>query len=463
MNKQTRALAKYVAEMKYEDLPQEVILKAKITMADSLAGGVAGFKIAKQECKWIKDTVDEFGGRPEATLWIDGSKTSGINAALCNGTMMHTVDYDDTYYRAVAHIGSATFAAAISLGEVTDASGKDLITAFVAGFETGARGGNSVNFHTHTHSSYWHTTATTCTISSAAAAARMLGFDDDQTERVLGLGIDQAQGFRACLGQGDFTKSLHAGWPAMRGVMAATLVKHGSTAPRGLLEDPQGYCAAMSDDPRLDELTRGLGDIWELMGDSIKMYPSIGCGHTAVETVDNIFKENNLKLDDIKSVHCRITYLGPGQGAHTTFHTPMQARLSMAYAIATQALTGNILLTDYTDEAINFNRGKPKNAQIEKLMDMIVLDQDRALNEEYPDGSAAESTIETNDGRVFKSFEIYPRGCSPQRPATAEEVYNKFISVASLTWTEEKSKRLYDMFLNLEDYSVRDIVKAIVG
>ena len=459
---ETRELAKFVANLKYEDIPQEVVLKAKTTMADSLAGGIAGFKIAKKECKWIKDTVDTFGGNPETTLWIDGSKTSALMGALANGTMMHTVDYDDTYYRAVAHIGSAVFATAMALGEANDASGKDLITAYVAGFEAGARGGNSVNYQTHTHSTYWHTTAPTCTIAAGATAARMMGFDDDETERCLGLAIDQAQGFRACLGQGDFTKSLHCGWPAMRGVMASTLVSKGSTAPRGLLEDPQGFCNAMSDDPRLDEITRGLGTIWELMGDSIKMYPSIGCGHTAVETLDTIFREHDLKLDDIESVHIRITYLGPGQGAHKEFHTPMQARLSMAYACATQALTNNILLTDYTDEAIDFERGKPKNPEIEKLMEMIVLEQDPKLNEEYPDGSAAEATVVTKDGQTYTSFQIYPRGCSPQRPATAEELYNKFISVITLVWSKEKAEKVYDMFLNLEDYSIRDIVAAIV-
>ena len=459
---ETRELAKFVSELRYEDIPAEVIQKAKTTMADSLAGGIAGTVIAKKECKWIKDTVDQFGGKPETTLWIDGSKTSALMGALCNGTMMHTVDYDDTYYRAVAHIGSAVFATAMALGEAHDASGKDLITAYVAGFEAGARGGNSVNYQTHTHSTYFHTTAPTCTIAAGATAARIMNFDEDQTERCLGLSIDQAQGFRACLSQGDFTKSLHCGWPAMRGVMASTLVGNGSTAPRGLLENPQGFCNAMSSDPRLDEITRGLGTIWELMGDSIKMYPSIGCGHTAVETVATIFREQNLKLDDVESVHVRITYLGPGQGAHKEFHTPMQARLSMAYACATEALTGHILLTDYTDSAIDFERGKPKNPEIEKLMEMIVLEQDPSLNEQYPDGSAAEATIVTKDGKKYQSFQIYPRGCSPQRPATDEELYNKFIDVITLVWSKEKAEKVYDMFLNLENYTVKEIVAAII-
>ena len=103
-------LAGFVCDLSFENIPAEVVLKAKTTMADSLAGGIAGFVIAKKECKWIKDTVDQFGGKPETTLWIDGSKTSALMGALCNGTMMHTVDFDDTYYRAVAHIGSAVFA-----------------------------------------------------------------------------------------------------------------------------------------------------------------------------------------------------------------------------------------------------------------------------------------------------------------------------------------------------------------
>ena len=96
-------------------------------------------------------------------------------------------------------------------------------------------------------------------------------------------------------------------------------------------------------------------------------------------------------------------------------------------------------------------------------MEMIVLEQDPTLNEQYPDGSAAEATIITKDGRKFQSFQIYPRGCSPQRPATAEELHKKFVDVITLVWSKEKAEKVYDMFLNLEDYTVRDIVAAIVA
>ena len=198
-----------------------------------------------------------------------------MNAALANATMVHTVDFDDTHPGSVSHFGASLLATVIAVGERTGASGKDVITAFVAGYEVGARVGNSVNKEGRTHYKYWHPTATAGTIGAAAAAAKLMKLDQDGIEQAIGLGVDQAAGFRYCIDKGDFSKSLHPGWSAMRGVMAAQLITIGVSGPKGLLEYESGFCKAMSSSPNLDELTRGLGTEFEIMQDAFKFYPTI--------------------------------------------------------------------------------------------------------------------------------------------------------------------------------------------
>jgi 2-methylcitrate dehydratase PrpD len=250
MANETKQLAEFVSRLKFIDLPPEVVERTKIIMADTLSCAAAGYVKAKEERDWILSFAKNTGGSAAATVWFDGYRTSTMMTALTNATLTHMLDFDDTHIDSISHLGAGLLATVLALGEKTHACGEDILTAFVAGFEAGARAGNSVNKGAvHHHYKYWHPTATCTTIGCAAAAARLLKLNEIDTEYALGLGIDQACGLRYCVDKGDFSKSMHPGWGAMRGVMAAELIKLGANGPVGLLEYPTGFCNATCSEP----------------------------------------------------------------------------------------------------------------------------------------------------------------------------------------------------------------------
>lgn len=439
----TRMLAQLVADTSYEDLPDEVVDRAKTVMMDTLSCAVAGYTKAPEECGWIIRIAKEMGGAPESTVWMDGAKLSAMAAAMANACMVHTIDYDDTHLESVAHLGSSLLGAVLSLGEKLHASGKEALTAFVLGFEVAARVGNSVNKGAvHRHYKYWHPTATAGTIGCAAACAKLMGFDVKQTEMCIGLGIDQAAGFRYCIDKGDFSKSLHPAWSALRGVMAAQVIAAGGNGPVGLLEYPTGFCNAMCDQPVMEYLDEDLGKSWAVMKDALKMYPSIHGSHSGIEATLNIVTEHDLKPEEIQEIHIRLSPLAKGQGVNYEPANVLAARLSMPCCMAIAAIKRQVTLDDFTEELIH-------DPRFLDYMKKVTIEPYPAFNEQFPDsGFTSEATITTTDGRTFTSLVPYCKA-HPMRPATEQDIRDKYFMLANITWPQEKSERVYQAFRDL--------------
>lgn len=444
MTDYTKQLAEFIAATTYNDIPQPVRERAKTVMMDTLSCAVAGYTKAQEECTWIIRLAKEMGGVPESSIWMEGTKTSAATAAMVNACMVHTIDYDDTHLESVAHLGSSLLGAVFALGEKVHASGRDILTAFVLGFEVAARVGNSVNKGAiHRHYKYWHPTATAGTIGCAAACAKLMGFDAERTEMTIGLGIDQAAGFRYCIDKGDFSKSLHPAWSAMRGVMAAQIIAVGANGPKGLLEYPTGFCAAMCDEPVLDYLDERLGEDWSVMKDALKMYPSIHGSHSGIEATLNIVTEQDLKPEEISNIHVRLSPLAKGQGVNYEPANVLAARLSMPCCMAIAALKRHVTLDDFSEELIH-------DPEFLEYMKKVTIEPWPEFNERYPDsGFTSEVRITTVDGREFTSLVPYCKA-HPQRPATERDIQDKYYMLADITWPHSKSAEIYCAFQTLE-------------
>lgn len=456
MAEYTRMLAELVANTTYEDLPEEVVDRAKTIMMDTLSCAVAGYTKAPEECGWIIRIAKELGGGPESTVWMDGTRLSAMAAAMANACMVHTIDYDDTHLESVAHLGSSLLGAVMALGEKRHATGKEILTAFVLGFEVAARVGNSVNKGAvHRHYKYWHPTATAGTIGCAAACAKLMGFDAAQTEMAIGLGIDQAAGFRYCIDKGDFSKSLHPAWSAMRGIMAAQIIAVGGNVPKGLLEYPTGFCAAMCDQPVMEYLDEDLGKTWAVMKDALKMYPSIHGSHSGIEATINIVTEQDLKPEEIANIHIRLSPLAKGQGINYEPANVLAARLSMPCCMAIAAIKRRVTLDDFTEELIH-------DPDFLAYMKKVTIEPWPEFNEQFPDsGFTSEAAITTTDGRVFTCLVPYCKA-HPERPATEQDIREKYFMLANITWPPEKSERIYAAFRQLESCGdIGDLVAAM--
>lgn len=447
----SNALANYVANTNYENIPKEVVEWTKKIMLDTLSCAVAGFTMAPDECAWIERVVMEMGGTPESTIWKTGVKTSSMNAALANATMIHTVDFDDTHLDSVSHLGAALLGVAISVGEKNKISGKEVITAFILGFEVAARVGNAVNKFGRTHYKYWHPTATMGTIGAAITAAKLMKLSAEQIEDALGLGVDQAVGFRYCIDKGDYSKSLHPGFAAMRGVLSAHIISAGGNGPKGLLEYETGFCNATASNPNIESLTEDLGSKYFIMTDALKFFPTIHCSHTGIEGMLNIVTKHKLNYQDIESVDLKVTDLAKGQGMTFDPQSTLAARLSIPYSVATAAVKKRLTLNDFDEESL-------ANQEVRMFMKKITIASEPKFNEFYPKGLVTQIKVKLNSGEEYEELIIYPKG-HPERPATDEDIMNKYEYLSTITWNKEKSKKISAMMFALDDMS--DISKLV--
>ena len=449
----TRELAKFVAEKEYEEIPKEVIEQAKLLIIDTLGCGLGGFTQASKEANWILELVREQGGNEEATVFCAGFRTSAANAALANSTIAHTIDFDDGHMASLSHLGSSLVPVIFAMGERVKTSGPKMIAAFVLGFEAAARIGRSVM---PSHYKFWHPTGTVGIFAAAVAAGKILNFNAKQMEIVIGHAADQTAGLRYGVDKGDFSKSLHPGFAAMKGILLALLVEKGATGPTGILEYPSGFCHAYcSDEPDLESIVAGLGSGYEIIEDGIKAYPTILCSHSPIQATLKIIEKEGLKPADIEEIHVRENELAKGQGCNYSPETVLASRLSIPFCLALAVSEGKVSLSQFTDKKLH-------ESKIKKIMNKVKIEGDPELNKRYPDTIAAFVAVKTKEGKVFKESVIYPKG-NPKNKMSREEVKDKFKDLALSSLQESKVDSAFEKLIELEKIdNITEVIPLLI-
>ena len=435
----TQILSEYVAKTSFSDLPGEVGGKARGIVLDTLGCVIAGYTLASHEFHWIYDLAKEMGGNPEATVWLTGMKTSCPQAAMVNATLVHTVDFDDTHMGSIAHLGAPVVSSALAMAERTGADGPSILTALVVAYEVAGRIGRAIM---PSHYKYWHPTGTLGTIATAVVASKFLNLPPDRMEQSLSLAADGAAGLRYCIDFGDFSKSLHPGFSAWKGILSALVIGKGAAGPKGLLEYKSGFCEAYSDEPVMEHLTENLGSSFEVLTDSLKAFPTILCSHTPIQGTVQLMKTKNLRFEDVDAIHFRVSPTAPGQGMNYSPDSPLSARLSIPYCVSRAAADGYIAMDQFQDEKI-------KEPRVQAFMKRVTLESVPAFNEKYPGTLAAEVEIKTKDGKRFQGESIYPKG-HPQNPMTGEEIKEKFRRLALNTLGRAQIDRIIETAFRLE-------------
>ena len=448
----TKQLAAFINKTEFHQLPHDVVQQSKLLILDTLGCATGGYTLASKPVSWILELVKSQGCTGPSTCFVDGFKTSSAFAALANGAMIHTVDFDDTHMGSIAHLGSSLVATTFALGEQLRSKGTEIITAYILGFEVAGRIGRSVM---PSHYKYWHPTATLGLFASAVAAAKLFGLDAEQIEVVIGHAGDQAGGLRYGIEKGDFSKTLHPGFAAMKGILLASLVKLGSDGPRGILEYPSGFCKAYSAEPKLELISAGLGSSYEVLQDSIKSFPTIQCSHTAIEATIKLMNQHGLLADDIDEVHIVQSETVKGQGCNYSPDTPLAARLSIPYCVAL-AITEQLVTID------QFSLEKLKDSKIRNMMSRITIEQDPNLNLKYPETITSFVHIRVKNGETFYGSAIYPKG-DPRNRMTSQEVQDKFKTLAAKTFSDTRVEVIIKAVERLEKTAdISEVVELLV-
>src|SRR5215216_58311 len=269
-NIHTRRIADFVSQLTYQQIPSEVRERIKLLILDSLGCAIYGANL--EWCRILQDTFCDLDATRTTSVWGTDRKLSSTNAALVNGTQVQGFELDDVHRDGVLHCGAVTLPALIAIAEThADLSGREFLTAAVAGYEIGPRVGRCMG-QEHIGQG-WHSGATLGVFSAAAGAARGLGLDAEQTVHALGIAGTQAAGLMAAQ-YGAMVKRMHAGRSAQSGLYGALLAESGFTGIVDVFESPYGgFCTTFSrshDRFNLEELTAGFGERFEIMNVALK-------------------------------------------------------------------------------------------------------------------------------------------------------------------------------------------------
>ena len=333
-NGATVKLAKFAADLKYRDLPKEVVELAKVCILDALGATYLGATMP-----WGRIAIDyagSSGGRAESVVLGGRRKADAKNAALANGTMAHAFETDDVLICALHHPGVVVVPAALAVAERERASGKALLKAVVAGYEVMNRAGKAIGTESHIMRGFFPT-STNGTFGAAAAAGVLLGLTAEQHVDALGIAGSQSGGLFEGIKEGVMTKRFGAGKAAENGVMAAELAQRGFTGSRTVFEGTWGYLKAFSDRPFPGELTANLGKTFNILETTFKPYPCCKALHSAIDATLELKREHRIKAADVAAV------VVGGYEKLVKMHdiyapaTAMSAQFSIPYVVASIA------------------------------------------------------------------------------------------------------------------------------
>lgn len=424
----TQQLGEFIAKLRFESLPEAVVAQACDIVLDTVGCAIGAWRDDPEKGKIATQLAATFRAAPIAAIWGGGgARTDPALAAMANGILANAADFDDTHKRALLHTGSVIVPPTLALAEERKLSGREIITAIVAGYETAVRVGMAVM---PTHYRYWHSTATNGTFGAAASAAAALRLDPHKARMALGFAGTQAAGLNAFFTSGDLTKSLHPGKAAFNGVLSARLAELGGTSPPTMLEHEKGYLNAYSLEPDAAALTRGLGRDWEILQNGFKFFPSILASHAAIQATLAVVSEHNIKPDSIASITNETYATVKSHFSAKAVTTPMGARVSVPYCCAVAALDGAAGQAQFSAERVI-------SPDVQSLLARTEVVADAELTTLYPAKFPARVTVTLRSGQRLTATRDFPKG-DPQVPLTPAEIEQKFLDNASARFSRSQ-------------------------
>ncbi len=240
----TMRFATHVANLTYEQIPDEVTTKAKLIVRDGIGNEIAASAISEPANKMIA-LVKEWGGAPQSTIIGHGLKVPTPHAALVNAMLGHGIELDDAHGTGLIKAGSVLVPVAFAVAELSGASGRDVLTGVIAGYDVAIRIAKAIN-PGHRQRGY-HTTGTVAGIGAAAMSAKLLGCNAEQIACAIGLACMQSAGIQSYLDDPCMAKPFSPGKSAFNGTIAAIMASRGFTGPRKALECREGFLNAFTD------------------------------------------------------------------------------------------------------------------------------------------------------------------------------------------------------------------------
>jgi 2-methylcitrate dehydratase PrpD len=434
--------AHFVCASAYQDLPATAVHAAKRAIVDTV--GVAVGALHDDASSPILNYVRNVSsGAGLCTVIGQHERAAPEMAALANGTLAHLLDFDDTHNPMGGHPSAPVLSAALAMADHAGASGRDLILAFVAGFEVTTKLARVTN--PLLYSRGWHPTSVLAVFGAAAAAAKLLRLDKAQMTHALAAAASMASGMKANFA--TLTKPLHVGRAAQAGVQSAMLAACGHTANPAIFEAPMGYldlyCSQKQEDWKLGTVEKRLGEPWEIVqpGVTVKPYPCGGSTHSTIDAHLALRAQHEFASSDIVKIRNGIHARRLPHTSRPVVTRGLEGKFSNQYVTALCWLKGSVLLADFDDATA----GDPAMAEMMRKVQTYAEPEISASAEE----THALVEVTLRDGTVYQQRTTKRRG-SPANPLSDAELGEKFRSCVPLVFSREKTERLLERIWKLD-------------
>ncbi len=445
----TESIARFVVDTTYEDIPQEAFQISKRQLLDVLGVALAGSKqpLGQIMCSFVA----KVGGEPLSSLIGSGMYTSPPTAALANGTFCHALDYDDTWLP-MNHPTAPLACGILALGEPQGASGEEVLTALVLGYEVTGKISTAVN---STANAGWHNVSLFGGLGSAAACGKILRLNERQLRMALGIAASTAGGLMANFG--TMTKPLHAGQGASNGVVAAMLAQEGFTANTDVMEAYRGFYNVFFGERNYDpwRVTATLGNPYHIIspGIGIKMYPSGWLLHHTFDATLRLVEEYNITPGQVDELEIGIHH-------ERYFNIPqiesgLSGKFSLQYHAVIAVLDRKLDIESFSDE-------RALSHDVQGMLKRVTMRVDPSLPSNY-DIIYNPVTIRLKDGRNFTHQVNLPKS-HWRYPLKRDEWLGKFRSNAARLLPPDKVDKIIELVDQLEELEdIRQLTELVRG
>ncbi len=397
------SVVRFVTEARTRAYPPEVVEAARKCLVDWT--GVALGAAREAPGTIARQALADNG----PSLVISGGTASAATAALINGTLAHSLDFDDTHVASLTHVSGPTWAAVLALAPLADTSDADLLGAFITGFETGARLGSIVGPALLERGV--HATAVIGGLAATAAGCALLALDRAQTANAFGLAATQAGGLTASFG--TMAKPFHAGRAAMNGAIAVQLARAGFTASHEIFDSPKGLAGALIQD-RSVAFKPVASNTWQILQNTFKPYASCLLTHPSIDCARKL--SGACINGTVERVVAEVHPLAIELAGKRVPRTPLEGKFSLAFCIA-------LALQGYTASAGDFSDARLHDTGVREVSDRVELQPNSALRE-----TAARLSVTLVSGDRHKADIAFALG-NPENPMLWPHMADKFLAL----------------------------------
>lgn len=456
---ETRTLANWVANLRYEDIPENVREVTRQFILDNFGCQIAGATLPWSESYY--DVIRRTRTGSHSTVAYFGEKYSPDDAAFINSTFNHANETDDTHLKSPTHPGGIAVPAALAMAEYSKADGKKFLVAVVAAYEIQIR----ISWACSPFLIYrgHHPPVGVGPFGAAAASAVLMGFSAEQTLNALAIAGSHSAGLIEYTKTGGSVKRIHSAIPTQAGVRAALFAEAGITGPHSILEGEKGFCKVFAGEYDLNRLTEELGTRYHTLDNALKPYSCCHLIHAAFDALDLVRDKESLTPENVKAikVYTNSEPILSHIGSITEPYDILGAQFSLPFSLAMRihhggrGVNGGNGFWDYP----TVNLKDPELLNTARKVRCVV-----ATNNEWERvDKGAGIEIETTDGRTIKQIVPFSKGL-PENPLSKAEIGEKFHSLVDPVLPASQASEIVRAVNDVQNIqNIEDLVRLLIA